>query len=416
MKHFTFLLIILVYCFHTTQSIQLGQDVSYQNKYPFYIMIGNPHVCGGTLISYDPPLILTAAHCVDSPVHPKQYTRDKNPYFALYNDIHRDKHKAMAIIDWTIHPLYNVSGTVNVRYDAAIIQLESPLRKSARIKRAPFWSSSMSLSLPNKAELVGFGYSDLEGNLAQTLQLLPLEITKFDPNSTNYIESRSETENQVACHGDSGGPLIVYYPVRNPSTNHTVNVPYVLGDLTRIFGARDARTDQPTCPVALSSHTNGSKNTVIEVFTNAAGLLDWISSVSGISKEDLSNPFYTPPHPPCKNCHYQAVGNDKTESSNTNDNNDNYYAADDDDEVDDDSETSNGVNQNPLWRIGVVTDENGLLDTEEAQRFWIGSMVKNFLLKSDSEESIAVILDHTLYLYSALIISLISSITLITFL
>jgi secreted trypsin-like serine protease len=416
MKHFTFLLIIIIHCFHTTRSIQFGQDVTYQNKYPFYIMIGNPHVCGGTLISYDPPLILTAAHCVDAPVHPTQYTRDKNPYFVLYNDIHRDKHKAMAIIDWTIHPLYNISGTLNIRYDAAIIQLESPLQKSARIKRVPFWSPSMSLSLPSKAELVGFGYSDLEGNLAQTLQLLPLDITKFNPNSTEHIESRSETENQVACHGDSGGPLIVYHPVLNPSTNDTINVPYVLGDLTRIFGARDARPDQLTCPIALKSHTIGSKNTVVEVFTNAAGLLDWISSVSGISKEDLSNPFYTPPHPPCKNCHYKTIDKDKTNSHNTNDNNASYYDADDDDEVDDGSETSNETKQNPLWRISVVTDENGLLDTEDSQHFWIGSMVKNFLPKSGSEESIAVVLYHTSCPYSTLFMTLISFIALTAFL
>jgi len=363
-------------------------------------MIGNPHVCGGTLISYDPPLILTAAHCVDAPIHPTQFTKDKNPYFALYNDIHRDKQKAMAIVDWTIHPLYNVSGTLNVRYDAAIIQLESPLRKSARTKRVPFWSPSMPLSLPSKAELVGFGYSDLEGHLAQTLQLLPLEITKFDPKSTDYIESRSDTENRVACHGDSGGPLIVYHPVHNPSTNRTVNVPFVLGDLTRIFGARDAKPDQLTCPVALNTHTNGAQNTVIEVFTNAAGLLDWISSVSGISREDLSNPFYTPPHPPCKNCRIDAMGKGKTNTSKSNNNDtidDSFYDADDDDELDDDMGNLNDVNQHPLWRIGVVADENGLLNTEEAEHFWIGSMVKNFLLKTDTQESTAVSFDQTLH-------------------
>ncbi|CEP09234.1 hypothetical protein [Parasitella parasitica] len=365
-------------------------------------MIGNPHVCGGTLISYDPPLILTAAHCLDAPVHPTHYAKDKNPYFALYNDIHRDKQKAMAIIDWTIHPLYNVSGTLNVRYDAAIIQLESPLRKSARIKRVPFWSSSMSLSLPSKAELIGFGYSDLEGNLAQTLQLLPLEITKFDPQSADYIESRSDTENHVACHGDSGGPLIVYRPVVNPATNHTINVPYVLGDLTRIFGARDAKPDQLTCPIALSSHVEGEQNTVIEVFTNVAGLLDWISSVSGISKDDLSNPFYIPPHPPCRNCRYKAIGKGKNSTSKPNKNDDSFYNDDDDDEVDDDADGFNNANQNPLWRIGVVADEKGLLDTEEAQHFWIGSLLKNFLIKSGSEESVATALNKPI-LYSVVL-------------
>ncbi|KAI8639079.1 hypothetical protein BD408DRAFT_421932 [Parasitella parasitica] len=320
----------------------------------------------------------------------------------------------MAIIDWTIHPLYNVSGTLNVRYDAAIIQLESPLRKSARLKRVPFWSPFMPLSLPSKAELIGFGYSDLEGNLAQTLQLLPLEITKFDPQSVDYIESRSDTENHVACHGDSGGPLIVYQSVINPATNHTINVPYVLGDLTRIFGARDAKPDQLTCPIPLSAHVDGEQNTVVEIFTNAAGLLDWISSVSGISKDDLSNPFYTPPHPPCRNCRFKAIGKGKNNTSKADNNDDSFYNADDDDEVDDDDgDGLSNAKQNPRWRIGVVADEKGLLDTEESQHFWIGSLVKNFLLKSGSEESVAVELNKP-SLYPLISITLTAFLLLIT--
>lgn len=107
-------------------------------------MIGNPHICGGTLISYDPALVLTAAHCVDAPVHPTNYSREKNPYFAQYNDIHRDKQRAVAIIDWNIHPLYNVSGNINIKYDAAIVQLANPLKKSVKIKRAALWSPTLS--------------------------------------------------------------------------------------------------------------------------------------------------------------------------------------------------------------------------------------------------------------------------------
>lgn len=144
---------VLLLYFGTVFCIQNGHDVASENEYPFYVMIGNPHICGGTLISYDPALILTAAHCVDAPIHPTNYTKDKNPYFALYNDIHRDKQKADAIIDWNVHPLYNLSGNIDVKYDAAIVRLETPIKKSSRTKRAPFWSTSLSPQ-PSKGELL----------------------------------------------------------------------------------------------------------------------------------------------------------------------------------------------------------------------------------------------------------------------
>lgn len=232
--------------------------------------------------------------------------------------------------------------------------------------------------------MVGFGYTNREGHLAETLQLIPLDITKFNPNGQEYIESRSMTEDHVACHGDSGGPLIVYHTVFNPSTKKNTTVPFVLGDLTRIFGARDVSPDHLTCPVAIETKkhsSNSSDNTVTEVFTNVASSLDWVASVSGISQEDLSNPFYTPPHPPCENCRYKNNPNSTDKGISQGDNGSGFYDDDDDDEVDE-ADSNRG---HPRWCIGVVTDEYGLLDTEESQHFWVGSIVRNFL----SPESLA---------------------------
>ncbi|KAI8082654.1 trypsin-like cysteine/serine peptidase domain-containing protein [Gilbertella persicaria] len=290
---------ILLIALSSVVAIQNGIRVTDQNKYPYYVMIGNPHVCGGTLLSYDPAYILTAAHCVDAPVHPTSYVRDKNPYFALYNNIHRTHQKATAIVDWAIHPLYNISGNIDIRYDAAIVKLASPLMPSKRIKRVPFWTPAIASKPPTQAEMIGFGYTDIEGQLAQDLQTLPLDITKFDSVGKEYLESRSSTEPHIACHGDSGGPLVVYYPTVNPQTNETSDMPYVLGDLTRIFGARDVSPDILTCPVSIASalHDDSTQNTVSQVFTNSIALIDWISNVTEIAVEDLRDPFY---EPPCK--------------------------------------------------------------------------------------------------------------------
>lgn len=134
--------------------IQYGTTVLDIKQYPYYIMIGNPHICGGSLLSYDPPLVLTAAHCIaDATSKPSDYAKEKNPYFVSYYDVHRDKQKSIGIEDWVIHPLYNVSSVVNMNYDVAIVQLDTPLRKSAKVKRVPLWSPLMNTSLPTRGTL-----------------------------------------------------------------------------------------------------------------------------------------------------------------------------------------------------------------------------------------------------------------------
>lgn len=265
------------------------------------------------------------------------------------------------------------------------------------------YNALTSINFYSVAELVGFGYTNKEGHLAESLQLIPLDITKFNPKGNDYIESRSMIEDHVACHGDSGGPLIVHRTVFNPRTRENTMVPFVLGDLTRIFGARDISPDDLTCPIALetSKHsTNSSTNTVIEVFTNVASFLDWVSSLSGISKENLSDPFYTPPHPPCENCRYKNKPNRNGGSISYGDNGAGFYDDDDDDEVDD----ADIIREHPQWRIGVVIEENGLLDTEESEHFWIGRIATDFLSTAKSEATVHIAL-YT-YLYVLLLLSL----------
>lgn len=144
-------LILHLITVNVVTGIQYGTTVLDIKQYPYYIMIGNPHICGGSLISYDPPLVLTAAHCIaDAPTKPSDYTKDKNPYFVSYYDVRRDKQKSVGIADWIIHPSYNVSSVINANYDVAIVQLDTPLRKSAKVKRVPLWSPLMNTSLPTR--------------------------------------------------------------------------------------------------------------------------------------------------------------------------------------------------------------------------------------------------------------------------
>ncbi|KAG0741579.1 hypothetical protein G6F57_010929 [Rhizopus arrhizus] len=288
-------------------------------------MIGNPHLCGGTLLSYNPAFVLTAAHCVADTASPQH---SKNRYFVSYRDTQHSYQKMASIADWTIHPLYNVSSIINSSYDVAIIELENSLIPSRQVHRVPLWSSDMDRSLIKQGELIGFGFTGDEQ--AKTMQKLDLDIIRFE--NTFNIEARSETEDRVACHGDSGSPLVVHQTVADPSKNKKVQVSFVVGNLVRIYGAQDTQTLTCPIPLDLNAHsTNSTLNTVTEIFVNIASVLDWISQVTGISSQDLTNPFYTPPFDPSKN----------------------------------DSEEEDAINEMAKkWHIGGVAYENGLLNND----------------------------------------------------
>ncbi|CAO3671804.1 unnamed protein product [Rhizopus microsporus] len=273
-------------------------------------MIGYPHLCGGTLLSYSPAFVLTAAHCVaDADHHPSDYSKEQNPYFVSYRDVNRQRQRMTGIADWIVHPLYNVSSTINPSYDVAIIKLDSTLRPSRRVRRAPLWYPEITQLSSTQGEFIGFGYTDLDGSQAKVLQKLVLNITRFD--NTSNIEAKTDTDEQIACHGDSGSPLITRQPMTDPKDNsQTIHVSFVLGNLVRIYGARDVKA--PTCPVP--NRENNMTNSVTESFANVATVLDWISQVSGISTHNLTDPWY---EPPCPNCQEMADDEQQTDSDDT---------------------------------------------------------------------------------------------------
>lgn len=244
-------------------------------------------------------------------------------------------------------------------------------------------------------ELIGFGYTSLNQPEAKQLQRLQLDITRFNPNGFYNVEARSDTEEHIACHGDSGSPLVVYRTVENPTTKKNVTVPFVVGNLARIFGARDLSPTKLTCPIPLETKDhpfNSSLNTVTESFCNTASMIDWISSATSISVHDLTDPFYSPPHPPCVNCKKNSKS--KTSSSSSKgDQNENFDIDEDDDEEDEDededesrkdSEDDDRKNQ---WHIGVAADENGLLDTNHTNHMWIGGIGHDFLSQMGPDTS-----------------------------
>lgn len=194
---------------------------------------------------------------------------------------------------------------------------------------------------------------------------MQLDITRFQSNGSSNIEAKTDMEQRIACHGDSGSPLIVYQSVLNPATNKHETVPFVAGNLARIFGAHDAGPTRLTCPIPhkpdhkdeisdAHPYRNGPsyvpvdqrpENNVIESFCNISAMLDWISKVTGISKQDLSDPFYSPPCHDCKGSR--------------------------DINMDDDADDNQGNINSLEWHIGVVTHD---FLNKQNSHLWIGGM------------------------------------------
>lgn len=59
------LLLLLLYPY-LSYCMSGGMTVETSEKYPFSVTLTNPILCGGSIISLNPPWILTAAHCIEN--------------------------------------------------------------------------------------------------------------------------------------------------------------------------------------------------------------------------------------------------------------------------------------------------------------------------------------------------------------
>ncbi|ORX52056.1 trypsin-like serine protease [Hesseltinella vesiculosa] len=248
-------------------------------------MLGNPHLCGGVIVSFDPPQILTAAHCVIDSPHPSTYTpADTNPYYAGYGHTDRRMQTIDTIADWTIHPNYATAN--EPQYDLAIVTMKRPMQRSAHVERAIFWPPSRQERQPEQGALIGFGYVEDDGTEPRYLQRLTLEIEQ-DTTGTTTIHTFAafDATTRSACHGDSGSPLLAHALFMDPASHIATARPYVLGLLTRIFGVFDPDPTQLTCPVRLDKNAP-----VVQAFCNVSTVLDWLAQTTHLSIDHLTKP------------------------------------------------------------------------------------------------------------------------------
>lgn len=231
MQHQTLILstLILLNSFSFTCAISDGDSVESSAQFPFSVTLTNPILCGGSIISLDPPYILTAAHCIaefniNDEISPsvlfgdKEYSQQSSAYIKrvvthpMYMSIAQQKTQA-----------YYMSDTIDITpYDIGLIELTKPLVASINVNRIQLYQHNLVEEKKNMTgtnsstdttsgtaifEMIGMGYTGLNEPHASVLQYAEccLSNTAMLLSNNNFNNSIiSATADAGLCHGDSG--------------------------------------------------------------------------------------------------------------------------------------------------------------------------------------------------------------------
>lgn len=192
-----------------------GTSVQSSSKYPFSVTLTDPILCGGSIISLDPPWILTAAHCIEnSEINPDGYT-------VAYGNRNFSEQSYAAITQAISHPLYVSSQQLQTQvyatdrtdvipYDIGLIRLKYPLVANTHVNRIPllmnFTDNEGISKTMNMLETIGMGYTGYEKPHAELLQFTQCNSSNMGTLRDNNFNHSIilATSNAGLCHGDSG--------------------------------------------------------------------------------------------------------------------------------------------------------------------------------------------------------------------
>ncbi|KAI8886694.1 trypsin-like serine protease [Backusella circina FSU 941] len=282
----TLVLISVLYKATAVTGISEGRAVDSSNAYPFAVKLTYPSLCGGTIISLDPPWILTAAHCL-------QGIQDlpQNEPTVAYGSAYNEEQKYATIKRAIVNPLYrsaeqtesSISDDLDtIPYDIALIQLKETLIENQNTNRVPIYNEHEQIKTTNTSlfETVGMGYVGYGKSEPSVLQLAICNKTTDLLQENNFNHSVTlVTSNSVLCHGDSGGALIY--------RNGTSSMDYQMtGILSRIINAYDPYPENASCPLHDSEFTH-----FVNAFVRPSTHIDWIMNVTNLPRSALTAPI-----------------------------------------------------------------------------------------------------------------------------
>ena len=189
-------------------SIRGGNPIS-SEVYPFVgalvlrLANGKARVfCSGALLG--PKIVLTAGHCVESggkllAAESLGFSLEAKPVTAM---------QSTAIQRYIRHPDYRVNG--NVEHDYAVLLLKKPLMVSdyAHLQEHPPFADgtpARAAKVEITATAVGYGHDE---NGRAGVKRMGTSVFDRDRSTESHLFFTPGKDNQIACPGDSGGPLI----------------------------------------------------------------------------------------------------------------------------------------------------------------------------------------------------------------
>jgi secreted trypsin-like serine protease len=224
------LLYILLFPYFTC-AISGGKSVPSSQQYPFSVtLVNNLILCGGSIISLDPPYILTAAHCIED--FNINYEKDSSRSVA-YGDRDFSLQSHARVKRVISHPLYipssssqnqvyAVNRTDTTPYDIGLIELTKPLVANINVNRIRLYvdqDNDSRVNITNTMrnnntttasaailETIGMGYTGFQQPHANLLQYAKCNSHNITPlRDNNYNNSIILAISDAGlCHGDSG--------------------------------------------------------------------------------------------------------------------------------------------------------------------------------------------------------------------